>query len=95
MDEANTFLQLPLLVLLGCRKRPLEIVEHRDQLREEPRVRKPNVLLPLTRGALLVVLEVGGEPKEAIVVSRLLLLNLLDLLDLIDQLVLDVLVTHW
>ena len=84
VDETHTFFELRLLVLLGSGERPLEVVDHRQELDEQPRVRKRDVLLSLARDPLLVVLEVGGEAQETVVC--LLLLHHLDL---------DVLVTHW
>src|SRR6185437_346598 len=89
MDELHAFLELRLLVLLGGAQRALEVVENRDQLGDEPLVRERDVLLPLARRPLLVVLEVGGEPEQAVVLRfRLLLLGLLGLL------LLGVLLTH-
>ena len=64
VDEADAFLELRLLVRLGCGERPLEVVDDGKQLGEQPRVRERDVLLALARDALLVVVEVGGEPKE-------------------------------
>src|SRR6185437_1406224 len=78
MDELHAFLELRLLVLLGGAQRALEVVENRDQLGDEPLVRERDVLLPLARRPLLVVLEVGGESEQAVVLRfRLLLLGVL------------------
>ena len=74
MDEADALLELRLLVLLGRRERPLEIVEDRDELGDQPLVRELDVLLPLARRPLLVVLEVGGEPQQPVVTCLLRLL---------------------
>ncbi len=78
MDEPDALLQLRFLVLLGGRECALEVVEDRDQLGDQPLVRELDVLLPLARRALLVVLEVGGEPQQPVVDFLLRLLLLLD-----------------
>ena len=62
VDKADALLQLRLLVLLGGAERALEVVQDRDELGDLPLVRELDVLLPLARRALLVVLEVCGEP---------------------------------
>ena len=93
MDELDAFLELRLLVLLGSRESPLEIVEDRDQLGDQPLVREPDVLLALAGRSLLVVLEIGGEAQQPVVLLRLRLL-LLDLLGLVLLVVLDLLLGH-
>ena len=47
-------------------ERTLEVVEDRQQLLHEPLVRERDVLLPLARGALAEVVEVGGRPLPAV-----------------------------
>src|SRR5581483_9362818 len=84
VDEAHALLELRLLVLFGRVQRALEVVEDRKELLQQALVRERDVLGALTRGALLVVVEVGGEAQETVV--RLLLLL---------RLLLDVLVSHW
>ena len=48
MDEADALLELRLLVLFRCGECPLEVVEDRQELSEEPRVRE---LRPARRSA--------------------------------------------
>ncbi len=50
VDELDALLELCFLVLLGRRERPLEVVEDRDQLGDEPLVRQGDVL-DLSRAA--------------------------------------------
>ncbi len=67
VDEPDAFLELRLLMLLGRRQRALEVVEDRQELADQPLVCERDVLLALARGPLLVVLEVGGEPQQPVV----------------------------
>src|SRR5581483_10799631 len=90
VDESHAVLEL-----FGCAQRPLEVVEDREQLLQEPLVRERDVFLPLPRGALLVVLEVGGEAEQAVVDDLLLLLLLLLLLRELFLLLPVLLVSHW
>jgi hypothetical protein len=81
VDETHALLELRLLVLLGGGERTLEVVEDRQELTDEPLVRERDVLLALAGGTLLVVLEVGGEPQQPVVLRfRLLLLFRFELL---------------
>ena len=59
LDELHTLDEQCLLVPLGCLERPLEVVEDREKLADEPLVRMRDEPLLLTRGPLAVVLEVG------------------------------------
>ena len=93
MDEPDALLELCLLVLLRRAQRALEVVEDRDQLRDQPLVRELDVLLPLARRPLLVVLEVGGEPQQPVVLRSRLRFRLLLLL-LLPLLLLDLLLAH-
>jgi hypothetical protein len=86
--------------MLRCIQRPLEVVEHGEELANEPFVRVRDEPLLVTDGALAVVLEVrldalrerevlvplGCDDRER-VGSRSLVLRLLDDLDLGDLLV--------
>ena len=58
LDELHALDELRLLVPLGGFERPLEVVEDREQLADEPLVRVRDESLLLARGALAVVLEV-------------------------------------
>src|SRR4029077_1834297 len=69
MDEPDALLELRLLMLFRSAQRTLEIVEDRDEFGDQALVRERDVLLALTGRPLLVVLEVGGEPEEAIVLD--------------------------
>ncbi len=66
VDEANAFLELGLLVLLGRSERPLEVVEHRQELLHQPLVGARDQALLVTRGPLAVVLEVGRDALEVV-----------------------------
>ncbi len=64
--------------MLGCRlERALEVVEHGQQLVQEPLVRALGQLGVLARDALAVVVEVGGETQVGIVGRGSRLLRLL------------------
>src|SRR6266567_4022989 len=85
MDELDALLELRLFVLVRRLQRALEIVEDREQLLDQPLVRKRDVFRALTRGPLLVVLEVGSKTQQPVVFDDLgrcvlLLLVVLDLL---------------
>ena len=93
LDELHALDELRLLVPLGGLERPLEVVEDRQELADEPLVRVRDEPLLLARRALAVVLEVRldalGEVEVLIplgqcgcerVGSRSLGLRLLDLL---------------
>src|SRR6478609_11279622 len=81
MNEPDALLELRFLMLLGRAERALEVVEDRDELGDQPLVREPDVLMALSRRPLLVVLEVGGEAQQPVILGvRLLLLMLLLLL---------------
>ena len=70
VDEPDALLQLRLLVLGGGLERPLEVVEHGQELVQEPLVRAAGQLDLLARDALAVVVEVGGEAEIGLVRSR-------------------------
>ena len=57
-DELDTLDELGLLVPLGRFQRPLEVVEDRKELPDEPLVRVRDEALLVASGALAVVLEV-------------------------------------
>ena len=93
LDELHALDELRLLVPLGGLERPLEVVENRQQLADEPLVRVRDETLLLARGTLAVVLEVRldalgeveirvtlGQRGRERVGSRSLGLRLLDLL---------------
>ena len=82
VHEADTLFELRFLVLLGGVQRALEVVEDREELADQPLVGERDVLLPLASRPLLVVLEVGGEPEQTVVLRHRLLLFLLDLFGL-------------
>ena len=67
VDEPDALLELRLLVLGGSLERPLQVVEHRQQLVQEPLVRAAGQLDLLARDALAVVVEVGGETQVGVV----------------------------
>ena len=58
LDELHAVDELRLLVALRSLERPLEVVEDREQLADEPLVRVRDESLLLTRRPLAVVLEV-------------------------------------
>ena len=70
MDEPDALLELRLLVLGGGLERALEVVEHGQQLVQEPLVRAAGQLDLLARDALAVVVEVGREAEVGVVRSR-------------------------
>ncbi len=93
LDELDTFDELRLLVALGSLERPLQVVEDRQELADEPLVRVRDESLLLARRTLAVVLEVRldalGEVEVGVALgqrgrervgSRSLGLRLLDLL---------------
>ena len=65
VDELDAFLELRLLVLGGRLERPLEVVEHGQELVHEPLVRARRQLGVLARDPLAVVVEVGREAEVA------------------------------
>ena len=97
MDEADTLLELRLLMLGGSLERTLEVVEHGQQLVQQPLVRTLGQLRVLAGRPLAVVVEVGRQAEVRVVRSRrgFLRRRLLDqflagildrLLDLLDPL---------
>ena len=58
LDELHALDELRLLVPLGSLERPLEVVEDRQELADEPLVRVRDQSLLLASSALAVVLEV-------------------------------------
>src|SRR5438105_5726254 len=66
MHEADTFLQLRLLVLRRRLQRTTEVVEDRDQLLDEPLVRTLAQRELLARVPLAVVVELCREPLQAV-----------------------------
>ncbi len=80
MDEPYAFLQLRLFVLLRRLKRPLQVVEHGQQLFDQPLVGPRDQALLVTRGPLAVVVEVGRDALEIGEVGVALGLQLGDLL---------------
>src|SRR5262245_5565817 len=72
MHEAHALLELGLLVLLCGVERPLEVVEHGQQLVEDALVRARRERLLLAGSPLAVVVELGREPLQAVeVLGRL------------------------
>ena len=68
MDKAHALLELRLLVLArrGI-ERALEIVEHREELLDQPLGRHPRPALACSRAdALAVVVELGLEPLQRV-----------------------------
>src|SRR5439155_12690257 len=59
LDQSDTVDESRLLVALGCLERPLEVVEHRQELSYEPLVCVRDQTLLVARRTLAVVLEVG------------------------------------
>src|SRR4051794_31851761 len=86
VDELDALLELCLLMLLGGIQRPLEVVEDRNQLADQPLVCQGDVLRPLPGRALFVVVEVGGESQQPVVYLRFRLLLLCRRLLLLDLL---------
>ena len=66
VHEPDALLELRLLVLLGGRERPLEVVEHGQQLLHEPLVGPRDQALLVARDPLAVVLELGRDPLEVV-----------------------------
>src|SRR5205823_2815793 len=66
MDQTNALLELCLFVRLGGGKRPLEVVERRQQLLDQPLMGARDQALLVTRGPLAVVVEVGRDPLEVV-----------------------------
>ena len=66
VHQANAFLELGLLVLLGGGERALEIVEHGQQLLHEPLVGPRDQALLVAQDPLAVVLELGRHPLEVV-----------------------------
>src|SRR5215218_5443560 len=73
MHEPNTVLQLGLLVLLRSAERPLEVVEHGQELLDQPLVGARDQALLIARRPLAVVVELGLDPLER--VDQLLVLG--------------------
>jgi hypothetical protein len=66
VHEPDALLELRLLVLLGRSKRPLEVVEHGQQLLDEPLVGPRDQALLVAQDPLAVVLELGRDPLEVV-----------------------------
>ena len=66
MHEPDALLQLRLLVLLGRCQRPLEIVEHGQELLHQPLVGPRDQALLVAQDPLAVVLELGGDALEVV-----------------------------
>ena len=64
VDEANALLERGLVVLGRRLQRPFQVVEHGQELADEPLVRACDEALLVARDALLVVVEVGGDALE-------------------------------
>ena len=69
MDELDALLELRLLVGGRRLERPLEVVEHGQELVQEPLVRARGDLDVLARDPLAVVVEVGREAEIRLVVE--------------------------
>ena len=66
VHEANALLELRLLVLVRGHERPLEVVEHGQELLDEPLGGTRDQALLVARGALAVVVELGREALEVV-----------------------------
>src|SRR5205823_1800846 len=66
VHEPDALLELCLLVLLGGRERALEVVEHGQQLLDEPLVGPRDQALLVAQDPLAVVLELGRDPLEVV-----------------------------
>ena len=66
VDEPDAVLELRLAVLDRRLERPLEVVEHRQQLLDEPLGGARDELLLLARDPLAVVVELGLQPLERV-----------------------------
>ena len=64
--RVDALLELRLLVLLGGVERALEVVEHGQELLDEPLVGARDQALLVARGPLAVVVEVGGDALEVV-----------------------------
>jgi len=84
VDEAHALLELGLLVLGGRLERALQVVEHGQQLVEQPLVGPDGERRLLAGDALAVVVEVRGDAPQ--VVHRLFLVAL-QILDACEELV--------
>jgi hypothetical protein len=66
MDELDAVLELRLLVLLGGLEHPLQVVEDRQELLDDPLAGPRDQALLIARGPLAVVVEVGLEVLERV-----------------------------
>jgi hypothetical protein len=90
--QRDALLQLGLLVRLRGLERPLEVVEHRQELLHEPLVGARDQALLVTRSPLAVVVELGLDALERVEQLVTLLLKRFELRGLLNLLgVLDVL----
>jgi hypothetical protein len=66
VDEPHAFLELRLFVLCRRLERALEVVEHGQELLDEPLVGTRDQTLLVARNPLAVVLEVGRDALEIV-----------------------------
>ena len=66
LHQTNALFELRLLVLFRGRERALEIVEHGQELLDEPLVGARDQALLIARDPLAVVLELGRDPLEVV-----------------------------
>ena len=88
VHEADTVLELRLLVRGRELERTLEVVEHRHELAHQPLVGARGQLLLVARHPLAVVVELGLQPLERVEVLVALLLRGCELVDLLLDLLL-------
>ena len=62
--QADALGHLGLLVMVGGFQRPLEVVEHRQQLAHDAFDRPPGLILGVAGNPLAEVVEVGGHPAQ-------------------------------
>ena len=90
VDEANAVLELRLLVVLGGLERAAEVVDHRQELLDEPLVGARDQRLLIARGPLAVVVELRLQALQVVEVLVPLARDLSELVDLDDFLLLCV-----
>src|SRR5262245_42205922 len=84
--KGHALLELRLLVLRGCVERPLEVVEDRQQLLDQPLRRMLGPLALQAGFALAVVVELRLEPLQPVEVLVALARRLSELVELLDLL---------
>ena len=76
-------------MVLGRLERALEVVEHRQELHDDPLARARDERLLVARRALAVVVEVGGEAPQVVEVLVALRLGVLQAREQLLDVVLD------